>query len=144
MSFKASVQIRCWWDVSSAAFNGSYATNPFNFKNYKCNFAAFYVDAQTVPARPYQPNYDGNNYVDTYIGFVTGIGTRQYPYFNTIISRQEFKDGYCFYVFDLSQQRELQLNSEAKKGNTRLELKFAEALPESVMPLCMQSFLLQW
>ena len=124
--------------VSSSAYNGSYTTNPFNFKHYKCNFAAFYVDGQSVPARPLQPNYETDNYMDAYVAFVTGLGTSEAPYYDTIVSKYDFKNGYCFYFFDLSYQRDL--HSESKKGNARLELKFAEALPESVTAVLYAKF----
>ena len=121
--------------VSSAAYNGSYTTNPFKFQHYKCNFAAFYLDGQSVPARPLQPNYDTDNYVEAFVAFNAGMGVNQ-----SSISRKDFANGYCFYVFDLSQHHDSQYQPETKKGNARLELKFAKALPESVTAIVYAKF----
>ena len=126
--------------VSSSAYSGSYATNPFNFKHYKCNFAAFYVDGQSVPARPLQPDFQANNYIDAYISLVTGTGIYQTNASNNI-DRYDYANGYCLYLFDLSQQHDQQgYQAEIKRGNTRLELKFAEALPESVTAIVYAKF----
>lgn len=43
--------------VSSSAFSGDYKKSPFNFQSFDCNFVAFYVDGQSFPTKPLQPNY---------------------------------------------------------------------------------------
>ena len=126
--------------VSSAAYNGSYTNNPFKFKNYKCNFAAFYVDGQSVPARPLQPNYETSNYVEAFVALLEGTGVYQSKSYNNYINREDFAHGYCLYMFDLSQHHDSQHQSNSKKGNARLELKFAEALPESVTAIVYAKF----
>lgn len=35
--------------VSSKAHSVHYTMNPYNFENFNCNFAAFYVDGKSVP-----------------------------------------------------------------------------------------------
>ena len=43
--------------VSSEAFSGNYKKSPFNFQPFDCNFLALYVDGQSYPAKPLQPNF---------------------------------------------------------------------------------------
>ena len=47
--------------VSSKAYSGFYDKNPFNFHHYHCNFCGFFVDSQSVPGQPFQPNYTNNS-----------------------------------------------------------------------------------
>lgn len=52
--------------VSSQAFSGEYSKNPFNFNHYDLNYCGFYVNGESVPKRPLEPNYstggdNGNN-----------------------------------------------------------------------------------
>ena len=125
--------------VSSAAFNGSYATNPFNFHHYKCNFAAFYLDGQTVPARPLQPDYQTGNYVDAYMTLFTGTGMYQSGK-SINLSRGDYENGHTLYIFDMTQEHDQYFHPRLKKGNTRLELKFAEGLSESVTAILYAKF----
>ena len=52
--------------VSSEAFSGNYKKSPFNFQPFDCNFLALYVDGQSYPAKPLQPNFTEENYVEAY------------------------------------------------------------------------------
>ena len=50
--------------VSSAAYMGDYSKSPFYFKHYDCSSVGFYVDGQSDPSQPLQPNYEADQYVD--------------------------------------------------------------------------------
>ncbi|OOY93575.1 hypothetical protein BOW18_12220, partial [Solemya velum gill symbiont] len=52
--------------VSSNAVNGTYTKNPFNFEPFDCNKVGFYVDGQSVPSQPLQPNYSAEQYTEAY------------------------------------------------------------------------------
>ena len=82
--------------VSSSAHHGNYKKNPYNFQHYNCNYIGFFVDGQSVPTDPLQPNYKGNNFIDVYDRLYPD--TRQRA---EVITRREFKDGYCLYVFNI-------------------------------------------
>ncbi|KAK3107877.1 hypothetical protein FSP39_024278 [Pinctada imbricata] len=109
--------------VASSAFNGSYDKNPLNFYHYNCTFVNFMVDGQTIPSRPLQPDYENENYLEA---FQTLFADREK---SLNISRSSYPKGYCLYVI---KTREANDTSTLKKGHTRLELKFAHALPGSV------------
>ncbi|XP_045158604.2 uncharacterized protein F54H12.2-like [Mercenaria mercenaria] len=116
--------------VPSVAFNGDYAHNPFNFKHYNCSSIGLYVDGQSVPSQPMQPNYSADQYMECY---------RTLTLFrNDInISDQDYKKGYCLYAIDVDPYYSF---STKKKGHCRLEIKFAEALPESVTLIMYATF----
>lgn len=116
--------------VSSEAYSGSYKKNPFNFRHYDCNSVGFYVDGQSYPSHPIQPNFEADQYTDCY---------RTLTYFrNDInIARYEYKKGYCLYVLDIDPYYSF---NTKRRGHCRLELKFAKPLPESVTILVYATF----
>ena len=116
--------------VSSAAYMGDYKKSPFNFQTYDCNFIALYVDGQSLPAHPLQPNYSTGTYVDCYntlTAYRKDIG----------IERREYVEGYCLYVLNLDPYYSF---NTKRKGHCRLELKFTQALPESVTLIMYATF----
>ena len=52
--------------VSSAAYMGDYRKNPFYLRDYDCSSVGFYVDGQSYPSQPLRPNYEANQYIDSY------------------------------------------------------------------------------
>ena len=108
--------------VSSEAFSGSYHKNPFNFQHYDCSSIGFYVDGQSYPSHPLQPNFEADQFTDCY---------RAMTHFrdDINISRDDYKKGYCLYVLDIDPYYSF---NTKRRGHCRLELKFAKPLPESV------------
>ena len=52
--------------VSSAAYTGDYDKNPFFLQHYDCNSLGLYIDGQSYPSQPLQPNYEADQFVDCY------------------------------------------------------------------------------
>ena len=108
--------------VSSSAYVGNYKKSPFNFQHYDCNFVALYVDGQSLPAKPLQPQFEQGNYLDAY-QTLRSIGSE------VCIERDEFAKGYTLYVLDVNPYVDFNVK---RRTHCRLELRFAKALPESV------------
>lgn len=107
--------------VSSSAFSGNYKKSPFNFQHFDCNFIAFYVDGQSFPSKPLQPNYNADTYLDAYHTLVSG---RE----QVDVDRGEYLKGNALYVLEINPY--IVFNTK-RKGHCCLELKFAIPLPES-------------
>lgn len=116
--------------VASSGYMGDYKKSPFKFQTYDCNSLGLYVDGQSLPSQPLQPNYTEETYLECY----RTLGTFRK---DVNISRDEYIRGYCLYVFDLNPY--YSFNSK-RKGHCRLELKFAKALPESVTVVMYATF----
>ena len=108
--------------VSSSAYNGDYGKNPLNFQHYNCNSVGLYIDGQSFPTRPLQPNYAADQFADCY-------RTMALYRKDINVSMKEYKNGYCLYVLDIDP---FYTFNTKRKGHCRLELKFSSALPESV------------
>lgn len=121
--------------VSSEAFMGNYTKNPLYFQTYNCNFIGFYVDGKSMPAEPLTPNYGAQNYLSAYM---TLFGDNSN--FGNYISRDEYLKGYCLYMFDICQNNCDKFVQNVRRGHTRLEVKFSEALPEAVTMIIFAKF----
>jgi hypothetical protein len=118
--------------ISSDSLNGSFSKNPFNFKNYDLNFCGFYIDGQSLPTQPLQPDFDNDLYTEAYLTALNEMPLNG-------LSFDEFKAGYSIYIFDIKQTAGDVL-SVRKKGHTRLEIRFSKALPEPATLLVYAKF----
>ena len=88
--------------VDSAAFNGSYTKNPFNFKHFNMSSIAVTVNGEDMPFKPLQLSYwNSPKYLEAYTTLFSGTGKMYYDVGNDI-SREEFANGYAIYAFDLT------------------------------------------
>lgn len=118
--------------VSSSAIHGKYTKNPFNFQHFNCNYVGFFVDGQSTPSSPLQPNYNSDTYVDAFKRLYSDRIQRV-----THLTRRDFKSGSCLYVFN----PEGDLNDRSsQRAHTRLELKFSEGLPETCTVIVYAKF----
>jgi len=87
--------------------------------------------------KPIQPNYNGNLYIRAYNSMFSGTSKLNRNEGNGI-SRDDYKDGYALYAFDLT--TDLGEDDLVKHGNIRLALKFADALAETVTVIAFAEF----
>ena len=116
--------------VSSAAYMGDYRKNTFSFRDYDCSSMGFYVDGQSYPSQPLRPNYEANQYIDSYRTLTT---FRK----DVNINRYDYTEGYCLYVLEVDPYYSFNIK---RKGHCRLEMKFAKPLPESVTLILYATF----
>lgn len=121
--------------VSAEAYNGSFKKNPFVFKHYDLNFAGLYVDGQSVPGRPLQPNFAEGNYIEAYQALLQST-----PDSFQFIERDEYNRGYTILAFDVNPTVAPDTWPILQKGNTRLDLKFSHGLPEAVNVILYATF----
>lgn len=81
-----------------------------------------YVDGQSLPAIPLQPQFSEGNYLNAF-QTLQSVGS------NIWINRNEYAAGYTLYVFDINPCVDFNVK---RRAQCRLELRFAKALPESV------------
>ena len=121
--------------VDSAAYNGNYNKNPFNFKHYDLNFISLYINGNQYPRTPLTPNYAENRFARPFYGLFNQLGLGEKNEGNDI-DILEFHGGYTLYVFDLTPSildgNQIEL---VKSGTVRLEMKFGKALEEPVHAL---------
>lgn len=126
--------------VKNTGYTGSYKENPFMFQHYNVSSVAVYVNGKSVPGNPITTNFDSNDYLDGYRSLYTGTGKINRDE-GIGISRQEYKDGYTLFGFNLSPGLCQGGHQEAKEsGELRISLEFSKALPSSVTIIAYAEF----
>ncbi|CAH3044872.1 unnamed protein product [Porites lobata] len=121
--------------VDTQAYNGTYSTNPFNFKHHNLTQVGVYVDGEQIPRKPLFLNFDeagGQNVIAGYQSLFSGTGKLSQDAGNQI-SRGDYGSGYTAFCFDLSPDHCSGDHFELiKQGNLRAELHFKEPLANTV------------
>ena len=128
--------------VDSAAFNGSYTKNPFNFQHLKVSSITVTINGEDMPFKPLQLSY-GNNpkYIEAYTTLFSGTGKMYYDVGNDI-SREEFPNGYAIYAFDLTPDMcssSPHFNT-VQRGNLAVDIRFSAAPTAAASLVCYGEF----
>ena len=122
--------------VPNEAYTGSLKTNPFNFKHFKLNYLAAYIDGTQFPAKAYKPDFDKNLFVREYMGLFESLN--QITSDSTLtLDKKKWADGSTIFGFNFAPDTAEDCNkmgyvNPIKRGTLRLEMKFAEALKETI------------
>ena len=95
-----------------------------------CSSVGFYVDGQSYPSQPLRPNYEADQYVDCY-RTLTCLGK------DINVKRNDYIRGYCLCVLEIDPYYSFNIK---RKGHCRLEMKFAQPLPESATMILYATF----
>ena len=123
----------------TAAYNGAYAKNCFNFKHYDINYLCLYSDGQQIPCKPLQPDFD-KTFVRSYMSLFTGTGQQHQDEGNDI-GHLEYHQGNTLFAFDLTP--DLSDGSHfnlIKQGNLRVEVHFKTPLPTTINAVVYAEF----
>ena len=113
--------------VDTQAHNGTYSTNPFNFKHHNLTQVGVCVDEEQNPRKPLFLNL-----IAGYQSLFSGTGKLSQDAGNQI-SRRDYVSGYTAFCFDLSPDHCSGDHFELiKQGNPRAELHFKEPLANTV------------
>lgn len=122
--------------VSHEAFNGSYATNPFNFQHFNLSHLCFHMDGQQFPSRPFTPDFEEGLFMREYLSVFDAYNQLSTDSV-TDFHRDSYLKGKVLYGVNLSPDTSDGALisghiSPAKRGNLRLEIKFAKKLTAPV------------
>jgi hypothetical protein len=125
--------------VPNDAYSGAQLKNPFDFKTYKLSYLAVHIDGQQYPMKAYTPDFINNIFTREYLGLFESLN--QLTTDSTIsLTQNQWANGNTIYGFnfapDLSDDCcKMGFASVIKKGALKVELKFAEALKETISVL---------
>ena len=118
--------------VDNDAVNGTYAKNPFNFKNFDLTSLKVYIDGQQQQIKPLSMNFTDNQYLNGYMSLFSGTG-KLYKDEGLHISRTDFRGGYAMYAFDLTPDlADGDHFNLIKEGSVRVDMSFRAALPNTI------------
>ena len=126
--------------VDNRAFNGDVARNPFNFQHFKLSEISVYLDGQQNSIKPMILDFNNRHYITSFMHLFGSTGKLNQDEGNDI-NREEFDKGYALYAFDLTPDlSENESFNLARQGTVRVDLKFAEALPNTVSVIAYAEF----
>jgi hypothetical protein len=128
--------------VESAAFNGGYKKNPFNFQHFNVSSIGITVNGEEMPFKPLSLSFGANpRFVEAFCSQFSGTGKMYYNSGNGI-SRQEFPKGYAIYAFDLTADMcgASSHFSVVQRGNLAVDIKFSVAPTVAVSLVCYGEF----
>jgi hypothetical protein len=126
--------------VNSAAMEGAYDKNPFNFKHHNLNYCSLLQDGKMIPQKPLQPSFTKSLSLRNYFTLVESTG-KAFSDIGIDIDRSEYEGGYALLVFDLTPGMDPDHCFHIPKtGTIRSELKFSTALTEPVNVILYAEF----
>ena len=87
--------------VSSAAYNGDYQKNPYEFKTANVVKISATVDGMGGAVQEFTPDFKKNHYVNAYLSLFQGRNKQREKCGNGI-SLKDYANGYTFYCFDFT------------------------------------------
>lgn len=127
--------------VENEAFNGTIGKNPYNFKHFGLNMISLYRDGESIPGRPFTPDFDNKLYSRSYANTM-----QTFRYLNSDDSNgmtyEEFGNGYTLYAYDLTPDNDITATHRhaITTNNLRLELNFKRNLPKTINVLLYAVF----
>ena len=127
--------------VDNQAFNGSYERNPFNFRHFNLSSIKIYVDGQAHSnIKAIECDFANHQSLAGYLSLFTGSGKYRRDE-GLDIDRQDYERGYTLFAYDLSPDlTEEGYFNLVKEGSIRVELKFAQALPNTINVIAYAEF----
>ena len=121
--------------VDTEACNGTYGSNPYNFKHHNLTQAGVYMDGEQIPRKPLFLKFreaGGQNFIAGFQSLFSGTEKLSQDAGNQI-NRGDYGSGYTAFYFDLSLDHCTGDHFElTKQGNLRVELHFGQALTNTV------------
>jgi hypothetical protein len=130
--------------VDTAAYNGHFEKDPFEFKHYNCNFCAVYMNSMQYPTKAYTPDFEKGLFVREYMKLMQALdqnGTDVY----TDLTLEKFGKNHTLFAFDFAPDLS---NGPGASGHAnimmdgvlRLALRFNKQTPETINVLMYCEF----
>ncbi|KAF8367028.1 hypothetical protein PRIPAC_84857 [Pristionchus pacificus] len=114
--------------VDAQSFLGSHVKTPFNFGHFDVKDAFIECGGRTIPSRPLNLDFEKDRYMPAYLNMLEGTGMGRSAG-NNGITREMFKNGSAFFVFEISSSLDSETFDLINLGTTSFNIKFNKATP---------------
>ena len=126
--------------VDNDVFNGTYAKNSFNLKHYRLTRLTLQLDGQEQSVKPLQLKFATGKIARGFMSLFQRAG-KAFKDEDIDISREDYEYGYTLFCFDLTPDLgENDHFSLIKSGSVRVNLTFADPLPQTVNVIVYSEF----
>jgi hypothetical protein len=126
--------------VKTAALNGSYRHNPYNFEHYSLKRAKLKVGGLTMPTDGYEMDFDNGIFLETLAAVYDNVGIL-HKNKGIVLTKEYFKSGMFLLAWDLSPDLcagdHTHFDTRADVG---LHLSFKTGLPEGITVMVFATF----
>lgn len=117
--------------IDADAYRGNIKKSPFNFKSYSITEVKVISGGQTFPAHSLKLDFKNNRYVRAFEQLFEALDIARDNKGNGI-TRMGFKNGQCFFAFDLTPDEDDNGHFDLiKEGTTSIEISFDDKLPDT-------------
>ena len=114
--------------------------NPFNFQHFGMNSIQLKVGGQLIPAEPLEADFATNKYKEMYFNLFSQMDN-MFDDRGNGITFEDFKNGFCISVFDLTADMEDGEHMELKKrGTVDLKIKFKNPTANAISVICAAEY----
>ena len=126
--------------VESAAFNGGFKKNPFNFHHFNLSSLGIAANGESVPFKPIQLSFGANpRFIEAFFTQFSGTGKMYYNIGNGV-SRQDFPKGYALYALTPDMCGSSHHFNLVQKGNLSIDIQFSAAPAQAISLVCYGEF----
>lgn len=116
--------------TKSSSFSGKFSENPFNFEDFSVKTLTLHIDSENIPQKTINVDFT-KDYTHLYRNFLNEIKPVSGEYF----TKENYKSGYCFFIFRLSPNPVKGYTSLPKTGSIRCEISFSSPNTSSLTAL---------
>lgn len=130
--------------VDHETHTGNNLRNPFNYQHFKLNFLQFLANGVSIPARPFQPNFEQGKFEREYLSVYEALNEMTSdPCYQ--LSIENYVKGNTIFAVNLGNDTSDGINMSGyrnpkKSGDLRVEMRFAEALNNNVTCLMLMQY----
>ena len=128
--------------VRNEAYNGDLKKNPYHFEHFGLTRAELFCDGERVPWNELVLDCANASFLQAYYTLFTGADALDTES-TSGISRDEYLDGSCLLVYDLTPDQSAASVSHVcpkRRANLRVKLNFSQKLPKTVNLLALFEF----
>ena len=127
--------------VENEGYSGNYKKNPFNFEHCNARSIGVSYDGELTPAKKIKLDFSKGHYLNGYQSLFEVSGKFGHDA-GFEISKDDYKDGYTMYGFDISQSMCNTSNHQepTRRGDLKIEIEFQKALSKTVTVIVYADF----
>lgn len=123
--------------VNTQAFTGSFQFNAFVFEHFNISEIGFYLNNQSLPAKPLQFHFGESAHQSLYIEAWQRLTSLNKE---IRISFEDFYRGFTIFSFDLTNRVDSNILTNITRGETKLELRFAKPIDTPITTIIYGKF----
>lgn len=117
--------------IPNESYNGSFATNPYNFKHCSLSSVQFLHNGIQIPTIALQPKYDTGNIFEAFNSVAKALG-HEYANFSNGISKEDFAGGNAIYGINFSSNTTCAHDDGVEMGSIDVSITFATPLVQTM------------